>query len=119
MLDLAPDKNNPSGIAGRKPATTMPPSTPMLLPLRSSSVKESARISLMGISLNTSILVFARTADESCVAPSPAIPLSHVSTRVTELYDRGTLKSSPWSQALMCLACKLAPAILSLINAFA
>ena len=52
-------------ITGTRPATTMPPSTPMPLLLRSSSVKESARISLIGISLNTSMLVLASTAAES------------------------------------------------------
>ena len=52
-------------IASARPATTMAPSTPIPLPARSSEVKEPERISLMGISLNFSIRVFARTAAES------------------------------------------------------
>ncbi|KOO33715.1 hypothetical protein Ctob_014155, partial [Chrysochromulina tobinii] len=43
-------------MTGMRPATTMPPSTPTSFPFRSSSLSESARISLIGISLNLSIL---------------------------------------------------------------
>ena len=62
-------------IAGTSPATTMAPTTPMSLSRRLSPVSKSPRISLMGIPLNISILVLARTAAESCCAPSPTMLL--------------------------------------------
>ncbi|KOO34936.1 hypothetical protein Ctob_016198 [Chrysochromulina tobinii] len=75
-------------IAGMRAATTMPPSLSIFLSFRSSSVMELARISLIGIPLNISILRLPRTAAESCAAPSPVILFPRTSMLVNEPLTR-------------------------------
>ena len=96
-------------MTGMCPATTMPPSTPTPFPIRSSTVNESARISLIGTSLNISILRLPRTAAARCAAPSPAMLLWRTSTRVNApmtgtRYARRMPPSTPIS--LPCIPCR-------------
>ena len=71
-------------MKGKSPAMTMPPSTPIPFWDRLSLEKECASISLIGLSLKDSILVFERTAAESCEMPSPETPLKRTSSLVRE-----------------------------------
>mmetsp|Transcript_15500 Transcript_15500/g.40832 ORF Transcript_15500/g.40832 Transcript_15500/m.40832 type:complete len:243 (+) Transcript_15500:500-1228(+) len=94
-------------MTGSSPATTRPPTTSICCCDSSSLVRESARISLIGISLNFSILVLARTAAASCDAPSPEMLLlrtpAFVKEALTPAFDRsdasriasGGLRPSP------------------------
>ena len=87
-----PSRSSTSDIAGMRAATTMPPSSPIFLSFRSSTVMESARISLIGIPLNISILRLPRTAAESCAVPSPVILFQRTSTRIKEPVEMSDTK---------------------------
>ena len=114
-LFLASDTRVSELIKGMSPATTMMPSTPIFFSSKSSSMIESALISLIGISLNISMLRLPTTAAESCEAALPVKLLFRTSTHFgvptmrSDAIRMQSMKPSPWFRKSNSFLSRLMP----------